>query len=258
MPGTARAARNSSADSEENGGRNPSRSVSAPSPGSSRRRRRRTSVGVRPYNRRTVSWYDRTDRNPAANATSVLGRFVCSSSCFASRARRDRAIASGPVPSSRTNDRWSWREPTASRRARPSTPSSSTTPSAIRPEPPPDQVGPHVPVGESGLDSGRHRRHARNPASSAAAAVAKNRTDRRSGMGTDTPAGSRRGSTARRRTPARRTAGHGSRPPGTQSRSPQPRYTRCRPAAAGGFRTCSSFARVRCRGRSLDGTMAPR
>jgi len=124
------------------------------------------------------------EENPDAKATSVLGRSVCSSNCFASAARRDRATASGPVPSSCTNARCRWRRPTDKRPASPSIPSRSTTPSAIRRRPRPTRSARTSQSGESGLVSGRHRRHARNPAPSAAAAAGKNRTCSRLGIGT--------------------------------------------------------------------------
>lgn len=67
--------------------------------------RPRSSPGARAKTSRTVSLKVRTEENPAAKATSAMGRAVVSMSTRAVWARWARARASGPAPSSAS----SWR-----------------------------------------------------------------------------------------------------------------------------------------------------
>ena len=61
------------------------------------------------YTACTVSLNWRTEANPAANATSVSGSAVVSTSTRAACARCVRASASAPAPSSAVSTRLSWR-----------------------------------------------------------------------------------------------------------------------------------------------------
>ena len=72
-------------------------------------RRPRSCVGVAAYTSRTVSLNCRTLAKPAANATSAKVRSVVSISTRAVCARRARASASGPAPSSAVSSRVRWR-----------------------------------------------------------------------------------------------------------------------------------------------------
>lgn len=114
---------------------------------------------------------------PAANAMADIGSGVESIRALARCTRRVVATAVGAAPAWRANRRRRWRGVMPSVSARSSTlRPSSRKPRSIRRSaretvaPAPRQAG--VP----GAASGRQRRHGRNPARSAAAAVGKNTT----------------------------------------------------------------------------------
>ena len=135
--------------------------------------RRRMSRGAMPKWSRIVSLNCRRLANPAVNATVVIGRSVASSSSRAVCARRVRASASGPAPTSATSTRCRWRSLTCSDRA-----SAGTPPSAIRravdrsrrdrPQRPRREVAAQVPLPRpgrglrpaalAGAEAGRHGR----------------------------------------------------------------------------------------------------
>jgi len=115
--------------------------------------------------------------NPAANATADIGSTVSSMSVFARCTRRVVATAVGEAPAWRRNSRRRWRAviPSASARASTRRPSSRNPRSMSRSARETLAAAPRQ-AGVPGAASGRHRRHGRNPARSAAAAVAKNTT----------------------------------------------------------------------------------
>ena len=114
----------------------------------------------------------RIDANPEANAMSAIFMSVVSMSTRADWARRLRASASGPAPSSSVTMRLTCRVLNPSRDASPSTPSRSTTPSPMSRMARATASARTFHSGEPGVVSGRQRRQARNPASWAAAALA--------------------------------------------------------------------------------------
>jgi hypothetical protein len=130
----------------------------------------RSSLGVAAKTSRMVMLNCRTLAKPAANATSVMGRSVVSMRSLAVWARRARASASGPAPTSATSTRFRWRSVYERRRARPVTPSLSTTPSEISRIALATRSVLASHSGEPGTASGLHRLQARKPACWAAAA----------------------------------------------------------------------------------------
>jgi hypothetical protein len=129
-----------------------------------------------------VSLNCRTLAKPAANAISVTGMAVVWSSTLAAWARCARARATGPAPSSAVSCRCTCRALYPSRRARPATPSRSTTPSAIMRIARPTASARACHSAEPGTVSGRQRRQARKPAAWAAAAEGWKRTFSRFGV----------------------------------------------------------------------------
>ena len=116
-------------------------------------------------------------RKPAANAMAAIVSVVVSMSALARCTRRVVATSVGEAPAWRSKSRRRWRGvmPSVSARSFTLWPSSRKPRSINRSAratlaPAPRQAG--VP----GAASGRQRRHGRNPARSAAAAVAKNTT----------------------------------------------------------------------------------
>ena len=142
----------------------------------------RSADGADANTARTVSLNCRMLENPAANATSDIGRSVVSTRMRAVRARWARANATGPAPTSARRTRSSCRTLYPSREASPGTPDRSITPSAMSRMARPTTSARPSHSGEPGEASGRHRLHARNPERWAAAAVGRNRTLRRCGV----------------------------------------------------------------------------
>jgi hypothetical protein len=120
-----------------------------------------------------LNW--RTLEKPLANAISVTGIDVSASSRRAVCSRVVLASASGPAPSSASSSLRRCRSVTASLSASPVTPCSSTYPSVISLTALAARSARTFHSGEPGLASGRQRRHARNPAASAAPGCGKNR-----------------------------------------------------------------------------------
>jgi len=115
--------------------------------------------------------------NPAANATADILRLVASRSVFARWTRRVVATAVGEAPAWRRNSRRRWRAVIPSVSASSSTLCpSSRNPASIRRSARDTLAAAPRQAGVPGAVSGRHRRHGRNPARSAAAAVGKKTT----------------------------------------------------------------------------------
>jgi len=178
----ARPARYCSISSQAYGGRYESRSAVALPEAGAERVLPRSCVGGLPNVRRITVLNRFTLENPAASATSPIVIEVWSIRLRANWMRRCCATATGVAPRWRSNRRRRWREPTPSRSARSSTPPRSSAPSEMSRSA--RATVPDVPLqaGVPGAVSGRHRRHGRNPASSAAAAHGKNRTFSRFGV----------------------------------------------------------------------------
>jgi hypothetical protein len=117
----------------------------------------------------------RTQPNPAAMAIWLMGKAVSSISFLAKCKRRVWATAIGVAPRCLTNNRRRWREPIPRCSAKPSTPSSRPL-SAINLRARETVLGVPIHAGVPGEHSGRQRKHGRNPASVAAAALGKYRT----------------------------------------------------------------------------------
>ena len=186
-PGMARAPRNASSGAGSNGARAGRRSASAPFGAACGARR--ISPGGRRNVRPNAARSRRALAKPDAAATSASGRRVSSSSRRAKCTRRVSATSSGEAPTCSANSPRNQRDVTPSRAASVSTdPSSSAPPSISRSA---RRTSADVPcqAAEPGAVSGLQRRHGRNPAASAAAALAKNEQWRR--------AGSRAGQTGR-------------------------------------------------------------
>lgn len=128
---------------------------------SARRARARSSDGRTANTSRIVSLNWRTDPNPAANATSVTGSAVPTSSARAVCARRARASACGPAPSSATSIRCTCRGVYPSSAASASTPPRSSSPSPISRIARPTASRRRSHSGVPGVASGRQRLQAR-------------------------------------------------------------------------------------------------
>jgi len=114
---------------------------------------------------------------PAANAIADIGSVVSSMSVFARCTRRVAATAVGEAPACRRKSRRRWRAVMPSASARSSTPRpSSRNPRSISRSARETLAAAPRHAGVPGAVSGRQRRHGRNPARSAAAAVAKKTT----------------------------------------------------------------------------------
>jgi len=115
--------------------------------------------------------------NPAVKAIADIGIAVESTSVLARCTRRVVATAIGEAPAWRRNRRRRWRDvmPSASARS-PTRVSPSRNPRSIRRSARDTVAAAPRHAGVPGAVSGRHRRHGRNPARSAAAAVGKNTT----------------------------------------------------------------------------------
>ena len=184
-PGTAWSAKKRNRPRPSNGERAGSRRVSGvaasaartavvPAPPRPRARAlasARSSVGVLRYTSAIVSLNCRRLPNPAAKAMSLTGSSVAASRERAVCARFARARASGPAPSSVRSTRVTCRGVYPRRRARPSTPSRSMTPSCTSRIAREARSSWRFQSGEPGTASGWHRLQARSPASCAAAAV---------------------------------------------------------------------------------------
>ena len=116
-------------------------------------------------------------RKPAANAMAAIVSVVVSMSALARCTRRVVATSVGEAPAWRSKSRRRWRGvmPSVSARASTRRPSSRYPPSISRNARVTVAAAPRQ-AGVPGAASGRQRRHGRNPARSAAAAVAKNTT----------------------------------------------------------------------------------
>ena len=115
--------------------------------------------------------------NPAAKAISDIDIVVPSTSAFARCTRRVVATALGEAPAWRRNNRRRWRVVIPSVSARSLTlASASRNPRSISLSARDTVAAAPRHAGVPGADSGRHRKHGRNPARSAAAAVGKNTT----------------------------------------------------------------------------------
>jgi hypothetical protein len=117
----------------------------------------------------------RTHPNPEAIAIWLIGNAVSSISFFTKCNRRVRATALGVAPKCFKNNRLRCRDPTPNRSASSSTPPSSSPLSSINRKARDTVVEVPIQAGVPGEASGRQRRHGRNPASAAAAALAKYR-----------------------------------------------------------------------------------
>ncbi len=116
-----------------------------------------------------LNW--RTLVNPAASATSRIGRAVLVSSSRASRARPARATSSGPQSAVSSTARSRCRGVTPTFFATPPTPRRSISPSAISRNPRTPTESPVARSIEGGVISGRQRGHGSSPAAWAAADV---------------------------------------------------------------------------------------
>jgi hypothetical protein len=114
---------------------------------------------------------------PAANATADIGIALPSTSAFARCTRRVVTTAAGEAPACRTKRRRRWRAVMPSVSARSSrVRSPSRKPCSMsRSARDTDAAAPRH-AGVPGAASGRQRKHGRNPAASAAAAVGKKTT----------------------------------------------------------------------------------
>jgi hypothetical protein len=140
-------------------------------------RARRTVVGGRRYTARKAELKRRMLANPDAKAITAIGIVVPSTSAFARRTRWVVATALGEAPACRRNNRRRCRDVIPSVSARSSTfAPPSRNPRSIRRSARDTVAAAPRHAGVPGADSGRHRRHGRNPARSAAAAVGKNTT----------------------------------------------------------------------------------
>ena len=115
--------------------------------------------------------------NPEANAIADIDNAVVSTSAFARRTRCVVTTAVGEAPAWRRNNRRRWRDVIPSVSARSLTPASpSRNPRSINRSARETVAAAPRQAGVPGAASGRHRRHGRNPARSAAAAVGKKTT----------------------------------------------------------------------------------
>ena len=172
IPGTARAAIQAKMPLASSGPRYGStRSIAPGAADACDRRRALSSPGVSAKTSRIVSLHWRMLAKPAEKATSEMGMSVPTRSIRAVCARCALANARGPAPSSVLSRRVRCLLEYPRRAANPGTPSRSTTPSEIR-RIARAAVSPRMShAGEPGAASGRHRLHARYPASCAAALV---------------------------------------------------------------------------------------
>ena len=115
----------------------------------------------------------RTQPNPEASAIWFIGSRVSSISFLAKWRRCGCATALGVAPMCLRNSRRRCREPMPRRSASISTPPSSRPLSPINRSARETVLGVPSQAGVPGEHSGRQRRHGRNPASAAAAAVEK-------------------------------------------------------------------------------------
>jgi hypothetical protein len=106
----------------------------------------------------------------------LIGKLVSSINFFAKCSRRVRATALGVAPKCFRNNLRKCRAPIPNRPANCSTPPSSSPLSPISRSARDTVFEVPIQAGVPGEHSGLHRRHGRNPASAAAAAVAKYRT----------------------------------------------------------------------------------
>jgi hypothetical protein len=117
--------------------------------------------------------------NPARMATSVIGKSVSSSSRLARCTRAVFATCTGLAPKCRANSLVRWRAPTPTRLANISTEAFSPSSAPSRRI---SRVARSTVVrlpfhaAQNGAVSGRHLKHGRKPAASAAIALGKNRT----------------------------------------------------------------------------------
>jgi hypothetical protein len=115
--------------------------------------------------------------NPAANAIADIDIAVASTRALARWTRRVVATAVGEAPAWRRKSRRRWRAVIPSESARSSTRASpSRKPRSMRRSARDTVAAAPRHAGVPGAVSGRQRRHGRNPARSAAAAVGKNTT----------------------------------------------------------------------------------
>src|SRR5947207_2211155 len=139
---------------------------------------RRTADGGRRYTARNTALNRRMLANPAANAMAEIGIVVSSSIILARCTRRVAATELGDAPACRRNRRRRCRGPTPSVSASASTDFSSRKPRSISLSARETVAAAPRHAGVPGAVSGRQRKHGRNPARSAAAAVGKNTTFR--------------------------------------------------------------------------------
>ena len=185
-PGTARVARNARRAASSNGGRNGSLRTIPTGVGAAVVDRL-SSVGGTPNAARIASLKRLTLEKPAASATSDIRSDVSSRSLRAKWTRLVRATATGEAPRCSAKRRLRCRSPTPRRLARTPSGASSATPASICRRARATVVDVPVQAGVPGAVSGRQRRQARKPASSAAAAQRKKRTFRGFGRGAGQP-----------------------------------------------------------------------
>jgi hypothetical protein len=133
---------------------------------------RRNDEGARLWTDRKASLNRRTLPKPAAKPISVNDRSVSSISYFAFCTRLVAATSLGLAPAWRMKRRSRWGDPTPRAADRLATDSRSRKPSSIMRIPRATVVAVPIHAGDPGAVSGRQRRQGRNPARSAAAAVA--------------------------------------------------------------------------------------